>query len=79
MANQHVSHAEVKSIVGELECSPSLHSPGSSIYNSGEGEGPHAKKHAPKHRSGAGGALTGTEKKFGTSRRTATKNVPKHV
>jgi hypothetical protein len=79
MANTNLTHGDVKNICENLECSPSSNSPGSSIYNPGEGEGPHAKKHAPKHSSGAKGHMTNTEKHFGTSRRTAAKNVPKHV
>lgn len=78
MANTNLTHGDVKSICNELECSPSANSPGSGIYNSGEGNGPHAKKHSPKH--AAHSASKGiTEKSFGSSRRTAAKNVPKHV
>lgn len=78
MPTKPATHAEVGSICDHLEVSPSAHSPGSDIYNSGEGKGPHAKKHSPKHT--AHGADHGiVEKSFGSPRRTATKNVPKNV
>lgn len=79
MPTKPATHGEVHSICTHLEVSPSAHSPGSSIYNPGEGKGPHAKKHAPKHRSSAPGRLTGSEASMGSGRRTATKNVPKVV
>jgi hypothetical protein len=77
MANTNLTHGDVKSICENLECSPSSHSPGSSLYN--PGAEPHAAKHSPKHKSGAKGHMTNTEKHFGASRRAAAKNVPKHV
>lgn len=77
MANRDVTPAEVKSITEELECSPSLHSPGSKLYN--PGAEPTASHHGPKHKSGAKGHMTNKESGFGSARRTASKNVPKHV
>jgi len=77
MANRDVTPGEVKSICDGLECSPSSHSPGSSLYNSGTE--PEAAKHSAKHKAGAKGHLTNSEKSMGTSRKTAAKNVPKHI
>jgi hypothetical protein len=74
MPTKPATHGEVKSICDSLETSPSSHSPGSSLYNSGTE--PTAAKHSPKHASGAKGKMTNKESNFGSGRKTATKGVP---
>lgn len=75
MANTGVSHGEAKAIVDALECSPSSHSSGSHIYNDGEGLGPHAKSHSPKHSAGAKGHLTNSESGFGKKGSAMPRNI----
>ena len=77
MANRDVTPGEVKSICDGLECSPSHKQASSKIYNSGHSLTP--PNHSPAHKSGAGGTMTKTGDSFGVPRRTAAKNVPKHV
>ena len=76
MANTGVSHGEVKSIEDMLEVSPSCHQPTSNLYG-GSMDEPEAKKHSPKHASGAKGHVTNMESGFGSGRKRAAKGMPK--
>lgn len=77
MANRDVTPEEVKSIQNSLEVSPSKSQPTSKIYN--PGAEPYAAKHGAKHKAGAGGTMTKSGTGFGSGRRSAAKNIPKHV